>query len=556
MGSEKPKAELKLKGKTVLTTFGLLSRGKGLEYVIDALPDVVKKFPEVVYLIIGATHPEILKREGQQYRNKLMARVRELKLENHVKFYNRYVELSELLDYLRATDIYISTSLDPNQAVSGTLAYALGAGRPVVSTKFSQALELITPAVGELVDFKNPKAYFRALKKLLSDKPLRDHLGQNAYLSTRTMTWPNVSISYMKIFSGFSKELYSGDRHVPPVKLSHIKKMTDRVGIFQFAKLTEPDPKFGYTLDDNARALMAMCWYFKKFKSSQIKGLMATYLNFISFVARSDGFYDNYVTDKKEFVHERNKKESTGDPSARALLALATAATTAGIPKAVAVKARELFKQSLDKHVSFRYPKSAAFYIKALSLWYQKWPSEAVAETLDDHAGRLMGSFAKHSRKNWQWFERQMSYSNATIPDALLSAYIALGKRNKEYLGTAKKAMDFLIQHTFQEGRYVPIGHRGWFERGGSRAIFDQQPEDVSATVLALSRFFEVTRDARYRDLMHQAFNWFLGDNVLERMVYDESTGGCYDGIGENYINLNQGAESTICYLLARLALM
>src|SRR3989338_5253627 len=248
---------LGLSDKTILSTFGLLNREKGIEYVIEALPDVIKKFPNILFLIIGATHPIVLKKEGERYRNFLEKKVYGLGLAGHVKFYNRYLELQELLGFLKATDIYVSPSLNPNQAVSGTMSYALGTGRPLVSTSFAQAKEDITPNVGVLVEFKKPEEYAKAILMLLENPQLRARMSQNAYFMTRNMTWPNVALAYMRVFSEAMPLFNHQERNLPRIKFSHLAKLTDQFGIIQFAKLTEPDPASGYTADDNARALIA-----------------------------------------------------------------------------------------------------------------------------------------------------------------------------------------------------------------------------------------------------------------------------------------------------------
>ena len=297
--SGRVKSVLGFSGKIILSTFGFLSPGKGIEYVIKALPKVVEKFPNIRFLIAGVTHPTVLGQEGETYRNFLIKKVRQLGLSNYVSFYNTYFDVNKLLQFLEATDVYLSASLNSNQAVSGTLSYALGSGRPVISTAFAQAKQDITSEVGILIDFKNPQAFTDAIIKLISNNELCLQMGKNAYFRTRHMTWENVAYSYMKYFSQFAPELILGQKKFPPIKLDHFAKLTDDFGIIQFAKLTEPDLFFGYTVDDNARALIAIILHYKKFRTNSALKLASIYLNFIYQVAKPDGYFYNYVNSNR-----------------------------------------------------------------------------------------------------------------------------------------------------------------------------------------------------------------------------------------------------------------
>ncbi|MEK7121675.1 MAG: glycosyltransferase family 4 protein, partial [Patescibacteria group bacterium] len=365
--SERAKSSLGISGKMVLSTFGFLGPGKGVEYVIDALPSVVEKFPNVRFLIAGVTHPVVLEQEGENYRNFLIKKVYELGLANYVSFYNTYLNINDLLRFLEATDVYLSTSLNPTQAVSGTLTYALGSGRPVISTAFAQAKQDITSDVGILIDFKKPQAFTDAIIKLISNNELCLQMGKNAYFRTRHMTWENVALSYLKYFSQFAPELTLGQRKLPPIKLEHLAKLTDNFGIIQFAKLTEPDLSSGYTLDDNARALIVVALHYKKFGTHSALKLASIYLNFLYQVAKPDGYFDNYVDLNRAVDKQRNIQENSEDPSARTLYALALVSTTKQIPKLIRHQAHSLFEQSFQKKIVFSSPRAIAFYIKALN---------------------------------------------------------------------------------------------------------------------------------------------------------------------------------------------
>ena len=548
--SDQAKSMLGLSGKLVLSTFGLLSPGKGVEYVVDAMPAVVAKFPNVQFLIAGVTHPVILEQEGENYRNFLIKKVYELNLTDYISFYNTYFDQNDLSRFLEATDVYLSPSLDPNQTVSGTLSYALGSGLPVISTAFAQAKEDITSEVGILVDFKKPQAFADAIIKLLGNNELRLQMGKNAYFRTRHMTWENVALAYLKYGSRFAPELTAGQRNLPPIKLAHLAKLTDNFGMIQFAKLTEPDLASGYTLDDNARALIVATLHYKKFKAYASLKLASIYLNFLYRVAKPDGHFDNYVNANHAIDEQRNSLENSEDPTARAVYALALAATTKQIPKRLRHQAHACLEQSFQKNVAFSSPRAMAFYIKALSCLLAKWQEPETMAVLRHYCEQLVALYEQSHSPDWEWFELYLTYSNAILPEALLAGYKITGETR--YLEVAKKTLNFLISHTFKDNMYVPIGQSGWFPKGGVRQYFDQQPEDTTATVEALNVMFQVTHNKHYQELANSAFNWFLGDNVLGQVVYDRTSGGCHDGIGEKFINLNQGAESTISYLLAR----
>src|SRR5680860_225867 len=533
--SERAKIVFGVSGKLILSTFGFLSPGKGVEYVIEALPKVVEKFPNVRFLIAGVTHPVVLEQEGETYRNFLTKKVHELGLSNYVSFYNTYFDINKLLQFLEATDVYLSTSLNPNQAVSGTLSYALGSGRSVISTSFTQAKQDITNEVGILVDFKNQQDFTDAIIKLISDNELRLQMGKNAYFRTRHMTRENVANSYIKYFSQFAPELTLGQRKFPPIKLEHLVKLTDNFGIIQFAKLTEPDLSSGYTLDDNARALIVAALHYKKFRTKSALKLVSIYLNFLYQVAKPDGYFNNYVNLNRVINKQRNIKENSEDQSARALYALALVSITKEIPKRFRKQAHSLFEKSFQKNITFSSPRAIAFYIKALHCLLSKWKEPKTLAVLRSCCEQLIILYENSYSLDWEWFEHYLTYSNAILPEALILGYKINGE--KRYLEVAEKTLNFLIKHTFKDNMYIPIGQSGWFPKEGTRKYFDQQPEDTTATVQALNVMFRVTNRKHYKELANIAFNWFLGDNILEQVVYDRTTGGCYDGIGEKFIN-------------------
>lgn len=545
------RALLRLNGKRVLSTFGLLSRGKGVEYAIAALPKIIAVHPDTVYLIIGATHPIVLKNEGEKYRNELIQQAYDLGVQDHVLFYNEYLPTDELLKFLQATEIYLSLSQNPDQAVSGTLTYALGAGRPVISTPFAQAKEIITSELGVLVKFNDSASLEQAVIDLLSDKEKLASMSRAAYFRTRGMTWPNVALSYMSEFIELSPELAKKEKNLPVIKLQHLRKLTNDFGIYQFAVLNEPDPNWGYTLDDNARALVVVSIYHHIHGGQSNERLAKIYLQFLERAAKAGGGFNNYFTKERVVDHNRNLNENLEDAESRALWALAmVAVSNLGIN--LKKRATTLLNNQCEAFAQVRSPRAVAFHIKALAIWLSLADNKKAKELIIRHADFLLDRFNENATEDWQWFEQSLTYSNSVLPEALLLAYRVSG--DYRYFKIGKRALDFLIRHSFQGEVCEPIGQSGWFKRGEIKKIYDQQPEEVSSLVLALRTMFDLSGDIAYQKKMVQAFDWFLGNNLLHQIVYVQMSGGCYDGVGEGQINLNQGAESTISYLLARLA--
>ena len=549
-GNFRSKNKLGYKDKILLLTFGFLSPNKGIEYVIKALPEVVKKFPQLLYLVVGQTHPVIKKNDGEKYRQMLLEKVKELDLKNNVKFVNSFQDLKDLLLYLKAADVYVSTSIDPNQAVSGTFSYALGSGRAVISTEFMQSGEYLKKDMGVLVRPKNPADYQKALLNLLENRSKRVSMGRNCYFRTRNMVWQNVALQYGKLFNKNIKKSKI-NISLPPISLKHLFKLTDEFGILQFAKFSEPDKNSGYTVDDNARALIVAGLYYQRTKDKAALKYIKNYLDFLKFTQDESGYFKNYVDFDRSFNERENQKVSLEDPAARALYALARIASMRKLPKDIRSSSKLIFEKSYQAGIEFKHLRSTAFYLKALYFYSLIKKDNQVQEEVKKYGSVLLEEYKKHSTKDWFWFEDVLTYSNGLIPQALTLAYLATG--NKTFLKTAKEAGDFLIKNTFHKNLCAPIGQNGWLQKGKEKQYFDQQPEEVTSLVEMLKTFYKVTGSKKYKKLMRKSFGWFLGENTLEQLVCDFGTGGCYDGVGEKEINLNQGAESTISYLIARL---
>lgn len=541
------KKKLKLKNSIVLSTFGLLGREKGIEYVIRALPPVIKKYPSIRYLIIGETHPDVRRKEGETYRLELGRLVTDLSLDKHVKFYDQYLDLADLIEFLKATDIYISSSINPNQAVSGTLSYALGTGRAVISTRFAQALEIVTPDIGRLVSIKDSPSYTTALLNLLSDKGKLKKMHRQAYDTTRSMLWNKVAEEYTNLLAQVV---------LPPINLRHLKKMTDNFGLFQFAVLETPDKDAGYTLDDNARALI-VCNQLTRHRHRP-KGLslfISTYLSFIETCQQPDGTFVNYIGYLDKKPTPQNSQEDLSDAYARALWALAEVMRNSLLPIKIRHKAQKLFLQALPHASSLTHLRSRAFVVKALVAALETLPENhhEILKLIRQIAASLVLALKNNSDESWQWFETHLGYNNALLSESLLLAGILL--KNEEYIHKGLSSLQFLIDKTFSTNMYLPIGHSHWYKQNGERSYFDQQPEDPASMILALTTAYKITGIQSYKNLANKCFSWFLGNNSLHQLLYNYETGSCYDGLHPDRINLNQGAESLTSYLLSRLAI-
>jgi glycosyltransferase involved in cell wall biosynthesis len=545
-GSDEKK-KLGIQNHLVLSTFGLLSKGKGIEYALRALPGVVKQVPDLLYLIIGITHPVVRNQEGEEYRNFLHSEVQRLGLKDHVRFYNKYLSLEEIINFLKATDIYVSPTLAQEQSVSGTLSYALGCGTPVVSTDSLYAKSIVTNGTGTLVPPKSPEAIQQALIDLCRDSKHLKEMRKTAFAETRHMTWPNVALGHFNLYQKYARII---DEHkLPPIILDHIQRLTDTFGIIQFAKHTEPDRRYGYALDDNARALMVTARTLDVPGSQSLK-LLKIYLNFMKFTQKAGGSFENLVNSSRKVI----RHDFSDDAQGRALWALGYTLAQENLPEDIKKRITVMFKKTLPSVKKLKSPRAIAFSILGLYYYNQEHPTIQNRNLLQKLADLQIKQFQETSSKDWLWFEDSFTYSNSKLPESLFYAYMIL--KDKKYLRVAEKSLQFLIDITFEEGeRFSPIGQNGWYLKDGKRAYFDQQPEDASSMVQTLLAAYEATKKEQYYQQASKAFQWFLGQNHLNQMVYDETTGGCYDGLGQHSLNMNQGAESTISYLLARLAL-
>lgn len=546
-----------LSGKRVLSTFGLLGPGKSIETTLKALPAIIAEFSETVFLIIGRTHPTIVKEEGEIYRDSLKTKIHELGIADQVRFINEFVPLDALLEYLQLTDIYLFTSKDPHQAVSGTFVYALSCGCPVISTPIPHALEVLQNDAGILFDFEDSEQLGQAVLQLLDNDEARHKLSLNGLNTSATSAWENAAIAHAKIFEKLMMSIQLTYRK-PPINLKHIKNMTTEVGIIQFSNINRPDIESGYTLDDNARALIAFCQHYQLTGRASDLKYIKIYFNFIQCCFRYDGRFLNYVDKDFQFT-EQNHPENLEDACGRAIWALGyLISISEQFPKAyrgIEDRARFVFEEAIKEMESVHSPRSMAFVITGLYHYSHASDSKCMNSLVTKLADRLVQMYRHEAKADWNWFESYLTYGNAVLPHALLMAYTMT--LNGDYRKIAKTAFDFLLSKIMKGNSIRVISNKNWLksdEKLDEGFVGGEQPIDVAYTILALRYFHGIFPDAGYDIKMQGAFNWFLGENALNQTIYNPCTGGCYDGLELHNVNLNQGAESTLSYLLARMA--
>ncbi len=546
--SDQYKKKLGLEDKTVILTFGLLSRGKGVEYMIKSLPLLVEKYPNLLYLILGQTHPDVRMHEGEDYRNELIDLVKSLGLENHVKFQDKYVTLKELVEYILACDVYAFTNLEREQITSGTLAYAVSCGRPVVSTPVIYAKELLARNRGVVVrDTKKPELFTKALDKMLADPEMRANMAESSYAFGRKMIWPNVARRHLTVFNKVVSLREEITKKYPTIKLSHLGNLTDRFACIQFANGAVPDKSSGYTIDDNSRAMMITTLHHALFGSVTSLALAKKYLRFLEYAQKEDGTFNNFFDEKRKAFGDYSE-----DAFGRAVWSLGDSINKSKNNKFVG-RAEDVFDKAFPNIFSLDSPRAKAFSILGLQSHYEKYGRKRDLNVLKVLADSLVKLYKGNASDDWKWFESNLTYDNAKLPESLFFAYDAT--KDEKYLDVAESTLHFLSDIVFVGDELHPIGQNGWYNKNGRRAFFDQQPIDASAMVHAYLGAYLATGDKHYYEKAVLAFNWFLGKNHLKQMIYNEDTGGCHDGLGSQSVNLNQGAESTIAYLLPRLLL-
>lgn len=544
--------KLHLGNRFVLSTFGLLNSGKCIETALDALPTIINKFPNVLYLIIGKTHPTVKAEEGERYRNFLEDKVVALGLQGHVKFIDKYLDLDDLLAYLQRTNIYLFTSKDPFQAVSGTFSYAMACGCPIISTPIPHATEMLKDGAGMIVDFQNPEQLAQAIIQLLYDPILLQQMSLNGLHKIAPTSWENSAIAHVELINKVIKDKPAKFNYkLPELSLEHVKRMTTDVGMIQFSQIATPDLVTGFTLDDNARALIAVAKHYQLTGNEDDLRLIEIYLDFIVFCQQEDGSFMNYVDHEGNYF-DKNKDENLEDSNGRAIWALGEFCSYDCLFNEYFTKrAASALEKALPNIPDFNSPRAIAFSIKGLYHYNIKNNHLAIENLITSLADNLVSKFRGVSDSKWKWFEEYLTYANSVLPEAMLYAYLATG--NSVFQETAIMSFDFLLSIIYKDNEIKVISNQGWQNKGKVSNAYGEQPIDVAYTIMTLGLFYDTFRDKEYLKKMANAFDWFLGKNHLRQIVYNPCTGGCYDGLEEKHVNLNQGAESTLSYLMARL---
>lgn len=556
------KSRLGVEGRPLILTFGLLSPDKGIEYVIDALPGILTHYPDTVYIVLGATHPHIIERQGETYRLMLEERAKRLGVDANVIFHNRFVSQSELSEFLAAADIYITPYLNPEQITSGTLAYALGAGKAVISTPYAYAQELLAEGRGILVPFRDDAAIATEIIGLLDDPEKRLELRQRAAAHGRPMLWPAVAHSYLQTFERARAEqdqrlrtafragtLATRPADLPNVNLDHVEMMTDSTGMLQHAAYNIPRYDEGYCLDDNARALLLMTLLADVGPDDKniVRSMASRYLAFVNHAFnRPLGRFRNFMTYPRLWTEEQGSEDSHG----RALWALGTVVGTSADP-GLHTLAGELFHAALPAVSTFSSPRAWAFALLGIEQYLRAFEGDRNVQTAGrEISARLLGLFDRGNLPEWPWCESSVTYCNARLPQALIATGAWTGDAAMTETGLRSLEWLMTIQRT-PEGYFAPVGTRGFFDRGMTAAAFDQQPVEACATVSACMHAFRATGAHVWAQHARRAFTWFLGQNQLQQALYDPLTGGCRDALHVDRINENEGAESTLSFLLA-----
>ncbi len=557
------KEQFGVQGRRVMLTFGLIGPGKGIEHVIEALPEIVKAYPDAVYLVLGATHPHLLAREGERYRRSLEWLAEERGVKEHVIFYDRFVTPEDLREFVSATDIYLTPYLNAAQITSGTLAQVFGAGKAVISTPYWHAQELLAEGRGKLVPFAQPDAIAAAVQAFFDQPRLMQKTQEAAWQAGREMIWPAVAKRYLECFQQVRKERRTPARtafaqwtaasrtyELPSPHLAHVRHMSDSTGIFQHALYTMPDFHHGYCTDDNARAFILCCL------SSDLGGatpsdclisLSTTYLAFLAYAFNRDtGRFRNFMSFDRRWLEPAGSEDSHG----RALWALGTGAAEAR-QSGQRLLSAQLFEAGLGAVESFTSPRAWAFTLLGLHAFLRAYPENVAAQAMRKLLlARLVQLWELCATADWPWFEISATYDNARLSQAVLVSAHALEDEAAMQIGLKSLSWLVSIQKT-QKGCFRPLGSNGFYTRNGARADFDQQPVESQAMVAACLDAYRLSQDESWLREARRAFEWFLGRNDLGLPLYDPSTGGCGDGLHPGRVNQNQGAESTLAFHLA-----
>lgn len=558
---EGAKAQLGLGNKQVLLTFGLLSPDKGIETVIEALPEIVAKHPNVVYVVLGATHPHVRERDGEAYRFMLQALAQRRGVAKHVIFHDRFVSDAEIAQFLAAADAYLTPYLNLEQSTSGTLAQAIGSGKAIVSSPYRYATELLGGGRGLLVPPRDSAACAAMVLDILGNPQLKAELESHAAALGQTMKWSNVAAQHLASYSlaintksaessppGPYRVVSAQASVLPDVNLAHLYALTDETGILQHALCDVPRYEEGYCTDDNARALLlvAMMEEERLESPAELRRLANRYLAFLAYAFnKKNGRFRNFLSYDRCWTEAIGSEDSHG----RALWALGAVANYAADPGRRRV-GRELFVEALPAALSFSSPRAWAYTLLGIRQWLHAFPLDSeVRRTARQIAGKLFARYVECSHEGWRWFENELTYANARLSEGLIAAGEYL--EDDAMLAAGLESLQWLATVQESEGLFAPVGSNGFHVKNGLRAMFDQQPVESCATVSACLAAFRLTDDVKWTDSARLAFDWYLGGNHLGLWLYDPTTGGCCDGLHEERLNENQGAEATLSFLSA-----
>ncbi|MHC5073908.1 MAG: glycosyltransferase [Planctomycetota bacterium] len=550
-----------MEGRRTILTFGLLSKNKNIEVMLEAVPEIIKVEPNVLYVVLGMTHPSVLKNDGESYRFSLQHMVKDLGLQDHVIFHNRFVNEAELRNFLCAADIYVTPYLNKEQLTSGTLAFAVGTGKAVVSTPYWAAEELLAEGRGKLVPFGESTKIAEAIIEILKDDSLFYNLRRKSYEYGRSRTWPKIGQTYWKMFK--SKDLptrttfekatslieQTSSIELPEPSLRHLERLTDGTGLYQHAKYTIPHRKHGYCTDDNARAVIAMIKYYSQYPEPIALRLFNIYLSFIINAQTENGAVRDFMHFDRSWLEDEPRNDAFG----RELWAFG--AIMANPPSLSYIS---IIKDAFDKsvqHVPEQSLRGMAYSIFGMNDYLTQFPGASdIKRKFVIAADKLSDMYEQNSSPDWRWFENILAYDNAVLPQALFLAGQTFN--DDRYNQIAKESCDFLLEQIFNGEYFSFIGCNGWYRQGEQKAQFDQQPINTASTIMMLRTAYDVTEERRYLILQRKAFDWFLGENDIHVPLYDFRTKGCCDGLMAGGVNENQGAESTLCFLLSLMAII
>ncbi len=556
------KGRFEVAGRPTILTFGLLSPGKGIEMMLDALAKVKPDFPNIAYIVLGATHPGVRRESGEAYRISLEQRAIRLGIAENVIFHNRYVSLDDLCEYLRAADLYVTPYRNRDQIVSGTLAYALATGRAIISTPYWYAEELLDNGRGRLVGFEDVDALANQVRELLRDDNARLKVRKAAYEFGRRMTWSSVANQYRNLFDKAreDRKTLSADAmtaptkmrlSLPEVRIDHLYRMTDDTGLLQHAIHGTPNRHHGYSIDDQTRGMIVSAMYHRLFRDRNVLGPFHTYLSYVHYAKREDGFFRNFMS------FDRRWLEDEGDNSdAQGRVMWATGYSVTHPPdRQSRMLCRKLFLGCVPLFDDIHHVRSLSFAILGCHYFLRHESDTTQVERLMRLAAdRIMQQYTEHEGDNWPWYEDVVTYANARVPQSLVLAGLQFG--DTDMIARGVRMLDWLLEvQTGREGYLSLIGNRGWLSRGSDRAEYDQQAIEVAALVGACKAAYRATGNVRYLNEMRRCFDWYLGANDQHVQVIDFATHGCHDGLTPDGVNLNQGAESLLAWLLSLLTM-